>query len=213
VNKIAEPTHNKGIFDRPGRTWTGSERIQIKEWLFAPEQLRALLLSALYTLGKGATAQDAEDAWGNFTRRLDTHIDLYDPARGRRFWNFLLFCFERFCWDEGDRLRSRRRRESPLEVQVEMRDGDFIELEPIQADQINNPDNVVEQQDTFTALYQCIKHLSPPYRTVVIMHYFEEKPITIISLALSLSVSNIKVRLHRARQQLAQCLTTTGVRS
>jgi RNA polymerase sigma-70 factor (ECF subfamily) len=58
-------------------------------------------------------------------------------------------------------------------------------------------------------LREAIDGLPEHYRLVMMLFYFEEMSIDEISRALSVSVSAIKVRLHRGREKLATKLATT----
>src|SRR5436190_16188565 len=140
---IVEPPHIKPIFDKPGRAWTPEERTHVKEWVLESLQLKKLLSFALCYLGQEAMAADAEDAWHNFySKRLDMQINLYDPARGRRFWNFLLYCFQRSCGDERERLTNWNRRTEPLERELQTDAGETLELDWLIAERDDEPEAV-----------------------------------------------------------------------
>jgi RNA polymerase sigma factor (sigma-70 family) len=204
---MVEPPDIKQIFDKPGRMWTPEERTRVKEWLLESPQLKKLLSFALYYLGEDAAVADAEDAWHNFyVRRLDLQINLYDPARGRRFRNFLLFCFERFCRDERQQLKQRSQRTVPLEKESQTPAGETFELDWLIMDEKDEPETAAERREIRLALQRCIDALSPAYKTVIILHYFEEQSLTKMSVTLGLTEGNVKMRLYRARQKLAECL-------
>lgn len=135
------------IFDKPGRCWTPDERRQVKAWLSKNEQLRSLVFWGLRHLGDVATVQDAEDAWHEYyMRKLDVHIDTYDPAKGRRFWGFVYHGFWFFCRDVSKKLRARAQREIPLPV-VEDDEGRMVELEFMDESEDCDPEkNVIRRQ-------------------------------------------------------------------
>ena len=209
---ITEPPDIERIFDAPGREWRPEERIRVCAWLFEDRQLRYLLVFASRHLGHGATAEDAENAWGEFClKRLDSVINSYDPAKGLRFWEYLLFCFKQFCWDEGEKIRKRRQREEPLIERVETEEGEFTELQIVDGDPKSNPEEAVLQKEEQLVVRKCVNELPLPYRQVVMMRYFEEMTVRDIAGVLGISVSNVKVRLFRARLQLAECLQKEGL--
>ena len=210
-NTVNEPAAIQAIYERPGRQWTAAEKQRVKEWLLASEQLGALLHFALYNLGEGVSAEDAEDTCAVLlAHRLDALINLYDPTRGRRFWNYLLFCLERECWRDGDKLRQRRWREPSLDVEVDLGDGNSLALEWRFAVSEMNPEAAVEKVELWLALQHCLETLPPAFYQLVIRHYFDEEPLAKISVTLGLSEINVKVRLYRARQKLAECLAAEG---
>lgn len=208
----SEPPDIQQIFDRPGRQWSEAEQECVQVWLNETPQLKKLLGVALSHLGPAAIAADAEDAWKNFyVKRMQKHIRLYDPARGRRFWNFLLFCFQRYCWDEKARLEKRRKNETTLNHQVQTSTGEVIELERPDPSEASNVPQRIEKKLLFEALYQCLDQLPPLHQSVVLLHYFAEETLTKISVTLKLTLANVKVRLYRARQKLKECLGERGM--
>jgi hypothetical protein len=139
------------IFDKPGVRWTLPERIEVKEALNQPAPLRCLLLIALRRLGRGATAQDAEDAWTKYVeRRLDADIDKYHPDKGLRFWPFVRKWFEWFCQDEGKTLRKQLQRQ--VSLVVETGEGVTIELELVDEHASHDPERALSQKQFLTLL-------------------------------------------------------------
>ncbi len=69
-----------------------------------------------------------------------------------------------------------------------------------------NPDEALQQQEFEAMLEDCISRLPPPLAAAFILREREELSIDEISRSLSLSHSNVSVRLHRARLQLRQCV-------
>ena len=206
---MVEPPDIKQIFDKPGRTWTPEERTRVQKWLLESPQLKKLLVFALHYLGQVATAADAEDAWYNFySKRLNMQINLYDPARGRRFWNFLLFCFQRSCADEREKLNKWNQRTEPLEREVQTRTGETFELDWLVMED-DGPETVAEQKAMWLILHRCMDDLSSSYKSAIVLHYFEEKSLTKIAVTLGLTETNVKMRLYRARQKLAECLAAS----
>lgn len=207
-----EPLDIRQIFDRPGQQWSETERKRVQEWLHETACLKKLLGFALFHLGPAAVAADAEDTWMNFcAKRLEQHILLYDPARGRRFWNFLLFCFQRYCWEEKEKLKKRAAQEARLEIQFETPAGEVIEWERADPSEESDLPHFIEKKALFDALYKCLDELPSPYQTVIRLYYFAEETLTKIAAMLQITLSNVKIRLYRARQKLEECLREQGV--
>jgi RNA polymerase sigma factor (sigma-70 family) len=61
------------------------------------------------------------------------------------------------------------------------------------------------------ALEKCFNKIPSRYSEVLTMKYLEEKTIAEIAENLNISYSNVKIRLYRARQLLAECLRKSGV--
>lgn len=207
-----EPPDIQLIFDRPGQEWSKEEQKQVQVWLHETPQLKRLLGFALSHLGPAASLADAEDAWENFyTKRMQKHIQLYDPARGRRFWNFLLFCFQRYCWEEKEKLKKQRENETSLDRQLETSSGEVIELERMDPSEASDPANRAEKNFLWEALYQCLDELPPLQRSIILLYYFAGEAATQIAETLKLTLANVKVKLFRARQTLEDCLRQRGV--
>lgn len=68
--------------------------------------------------------------------------------------------------------------------------------------------NTLEKNDRKRYLKKAISKLNDDDRMVVLLYYYKELSINEISEITSLSESNIKVKLHRSRQQLFSVLST-----
>jgi RNA polymerase sigma-70 factor, ECF subfamily len=64
------------------------------------------------------------------------------------------------------------------------------------------PSEALEWKEVRTLLQEAIGHLSPIYREVLVMRDIEELSIEETAGALAISISSVKVRLHRARIML-----------
>jgi RNA polymerase sigma-70 factor, ECF subfamily len=64
------------------------------------------------------------------------------------------------------------------------------------------PSEALERRELRKTLRQAIDKLSPIYREVLLMRDVEEFSIEETSAALTISISSVKVRLHRARIML-----------
>lgn len=232
---INVPPHIDAIFDQPGREWTPAERRMVIDWLLEDRQFQYLLSFTLRRIGFGAREEDAEDTLQEFfTRQLDLEkksddsklqeesddpksvFKHYDLGKGRRFWNYLLFCLEKFCGQEGKRISKRRYREQPMETQVETGEGEIIRLEV--ADKALDPEEALlqleeeqERMHQIAVLSRYVNGLKPIYRQALVAHHIEEKPVVEIAAEAGIKEGNVKVRLFRARQELAECLRKEGL--
>jgi RNA polymerase sigma-70 factor, ECF subfamily len=64
------------------------------------------------------------------------------------------------------------------------------------------PSEALERKEVRTLLQEAIGHLSPTYREVLVMRDIEELSTEETAGALAISISSVKVRLHRARIML-----------
>jgi len=69
-----------------------------------------------------------------------------------------------------------------------------------------DPQNLVLAGERNRLLREAVDSLPEHYRIVMALFYFEEMSVEQIARTLSLSVSAVKVRLHRARERLARRL-------
>jgi RNA polymerase sigma-70 factor, ECF subfamily len=68
------------------------------------------------------------------------------------------------------------------------------------------PSEALERREVRALLEEAIDRLSPIYREVLVLRDLEELSIEETSVALSISASSVKVRLHRARMMLQKDL-------
>jgi RNA polymerase sigma-70 factor, ECF subfamily len=141
-------------------------------------------------LGESGAAEDAAQetfwrAWQNLNR--------YDPQRS--FITWLLSIAAHFCIDQ-----QRKRKISLFEL------DEFPDFD-ISNPQEPTPEKVVTLNEEDTALHTLINQLSPQDRAAVILKYWNDCSEEEISQMLSLTVSAVKSRLHRARKQLAEMLS------
>lgn len=64
----------------------------------------------------------------------------------------------------------------------------------------------IEKEEQRTVVKQALDKLSPKYRTVVVLHYFEEHTCEEISEIIGCSVGTVKSRLYHARKKLKELL-------
>lgn len=134
---------------------------------------------------------DAEDAAQETFLRAYKALDRYDPKRSFATW--LLSIASHYCIDQ---LRKRRF------TGFSMDDEEHAWLEP--SDPAPSPEktlSVREKQEQVQNLLEC---LGPKDRSAVVMHYWYDYSYEEIAEALSLTISAVKSRLHRARRVLAE---------
>ncbi|MEN8242559.1 MAG: sigma-70 family RNA polymerase sigma factor [Chloroflexota bacterium] len=139
-------------------------------------------------------AGDAEDAAQETFIRAYKAIKRYDPSR--KFSTWLLTIASNYCIDQH------RRRKLPTFSVDEFENPDIPEKAPgMEARLVQN-----EHQQQIAEL---LDELKPKDRSAVIMRYWYDYSYEEISEALSLSVSAVKSRLHRARKTLAEVWSET----
>ena len=81
----------------------------------------------------------------------------------------------------------------------------FIDIDSVKANDFSNYDS--NGEDKYVELYQIIDQLEDNERNIVKLFYLAGKSIKDINSITGLSISNIKVILHRARKRLHEKLT------
>jgi RNA polymerase sigma-70 factor (ECF subfamily) len=134
-------------------------------------------------------AQEAEDAAQETFWRAYQAIHKYDPTRS--FITWLLSIAAHYCIDQ-----QRRKRLPTFD----------IELLPEESapDPAPDPEKVVGRLEEQQQLRQLLNKINPQDRAAIIMRYWYDLSDEEISQSLSLSVSAVKSRLHRARHLLAE---------
>lgn len=207
MSKRTVPLKIQRIFDKPGREWTNEERRGLFEWLYEPPQLRYLLFFGLRHLGHLASEQDAEDVWAMFClKRLDKVIKKYNPKAGREFWSWLLFCFQRVCWDEGKKMRRNQKRQSRLMMIENDEEDQSVMLELVDGRML--PQDRVQNSAFLRHLDECLDGLrNPNHRKTFIMCDLKEFSHKEAAQKLGTTVGSVKGWLPRARAKLRDCLT------
>lgn len=206
----------EAIFTRAGREWTPYEVLLVKEWIFDYQQFNYLLHLCGLRLGSYATVQDAEDAFSQFyTRRLDSVIFLYDPARERKktFWNYLLMCLER----DVIRYRTKLIRQSDQEISLDGTDAireTGVEAEYIppgfHAGTLNEPEDAAVMQETMIAFKQCMEKLPDNHRQAFLLLVVDEISDKEAGRILNALPGTVRVWASRARAALKKCLKREG---
>ncbi|MCB0555245.1 MAG: sigma-70 family RNA polymerase sigma factor, partial [Phaeodactylibacter sp.] len=69
------------------------------------------------------------------------------------------------------------------------------------------PTDDIFQQDLSEQLQEAIKSLKPDDATLITLFYLHEKPVKEISDIMGLTLSNVKTKLHRLRENLKEVLS------
>ncbi len=134
-------------------------------------------------------AGDAEDAAQETFIRAYKAIKRYD--RSRKFSTWLLTIASNYCIDQH------RRRKLPTFSY------DSLPVPDIPDRQSPSLDNKLVRGEQQEMVQGMLETLSPKDRSAVVMRYWYDYSYEEIANSLSLSVSAVKSRLHRARRELA----------
>lgn len=134
-------------------------------------------------------AIDAEDAAQETFWRAYQALNRYDPNRSFPTW--LLSIAAHYCIDQ-----QRKRRFPILSVDL-LPEEDAPDPAP-------NPEKIVSEMEETSQMRRLLSKLGPQDRAAVILRYWYEFSEEEIARTLSLTVSAVKSRLHRARKELAQ---------
>ena len=132
---------------------------------------------------------DAEDAAQETFWRAYQNLKRYDPSRSFPTW--LLSIAAHYCIDQ-----QRKRRIPILSVEL-LPEEDAPDPGP-------NPEKVVGELEETSQMRRLLSHLGPQDRAAIVLRYWYEFSEEEIARTLSLTVSAVKSRLHRARKELAQ---------
>lgn len=200
------------VFDKPGKYWTSGERELIIRWLFEEHQFKYLIHFCLYHLGYWASDQDAEDAWSEFcSKRLHSVINSYDPQKGRRFWNFLLFCLERECKHMKRKIEKNIAKEETFKGEFQSEEIKFeIRNQPSAG---INPSLETEYYEFLQILEKCLGKLPIKLKKTFQLVVLQDRSYEETSSILDERVGNLRVYIFRAKQMLRGCLGSEGWRS
>ncbi|NIM95661.1 MAG: sigma-70 family RNA polymerase sigma factor [Anaerolineales bacterium] len=132
---------------------------------------------------------DAEDASQETFIRAYRSLGRFDPER--KFINWVLTIASNYCVDQ---IRRRRLQIIPLD---EIFQGSIV-VEPQQG-----PEGSLMRQENREIIQGLLGVLKPRDRAVVVLRYWYEMSYEEIARTLSITVSAVKSRLHRARRSMA----------
>jgi RNA polymerase sigma-70 factor (ECF subfamily) len=136
-------------------------------------------------------ANDAEDAAQETFLRAYSQLGKFKPDS--KFATWLLSIAAHYCID---RLRRRSRLTwMSLEDQA---------LTETLASDTPEPDSELLRNEDQREVEQLLERLNPSSRLVVVLRYWHDQSVEEIARTTGESVSNVKVKLHRARQTLAR---------
>jgi RNA polymerase sigma-70 factor (ECF subfamily) len=78
-------------------------------------------------------------------------------------------------------------------------------------DTSDDPEVVLEKQDTGNALRQCIAALSPEHREVIDLVYYHEKSVEEAAAIMGIPENTVKTRMFYARKKLSELLKEQGI--
>jgi len=133
---------------------------------------------------------EAEDAAQETFLRVYAKLGQYDPER--KFSTWILSIANNHCID-----RLRKRRVTLLSI------DDNPVLQNLEGDSIL-PEHAVLQREQAQELQALLGKLAPDYRTPLILRYWQEYSYQEIADTMQISLSAVKTRLFRARQQLGE---------
>lgn len=133
----------------------------------------------------------AEDAVHEAFIRLEKNLDKIDDPDSRRTFNYLITIVENI----SKTMYIKRSREfaSALEDYSENKEDDF-----------ESADEVFIKQEEYALLHEAIDHLDEKYRKVMTLLYFYGMKEKEIAEELGLSISNVGVRIHRAKIKIKE---------
>ena len=135
-------------------------------------------------------AGEAEDAAQETFLRTYRNIKKYDPER--KFITWVLSIASNHCID---RLRKRRLTFLSLEMTPEVWEG---------SDPEPGPEGSLEDLELQDQVKTMLMELNGPDRAAILLRYWYDYSYEEIAEVLTLSVSAVKSRLHRARRDLAE---------
>jgi RNA polymerase sigma-70 factor (ECF subfamily) len=101
-------------------------------------------------------------------------------------------------------LLRKQRVETKITSQTEQQAAESV------ADDTLGPEDMLIRSQNLSKLLNQVKQLKPHYRSVIQLRYFQECSHKEIATQLGLSISNVKVRLLRAKKLLAEIINTSS---
>lgn len=102
-----------------------------------------------------------------------------------------------------DRYKKKELSYVSIDTPVETDDSEFYPQAP---DSSNDPAQVISQVENFKIIQRAILSLSLQYREVVVLRHIQDLSYIEIANILKIPSGTVKIRLHRAREQLKKIL-------
>lgn len=80
-------------------------------------------------------------------------------------------------------------------------EGDMI-VDPVLYERRQEPENTLIEEQNSNWIRRAIENLNEPYRSLIVLRDIQQNSYSEIALVLELSLDQVRVYLHRARQQL-----------
>jgi RNA polymerase sigma-70 factor (ECF subfamily) len=180
-----------------------SDRLWVEQALAGDQQAFGELVNlhqhAVYNLAYRMLGErgEAEDAAQETFLRAFANLDRYDAARSFRTW--LLSIASNHCID-----RLRKRRLTWLSLDEPLAPHPALNSHEVE------PEDAVISNERSVLIQQMLDDLSPEYRAAVALRYWYDMSYTEIAEVLNTTESAVKSRLFRARQALAEKMTSAA---
>ncbi|MBA7498617.1 ECF RNA polymerase sigma factor SigW [subsurface metagenome] len=102
-----------------------------------------------------------------------------------------------------DRFKKKEINYVSLDTPVETDDSEFY---PQPEDLTNNPEQIITRREDAQVIQQAIYSLPLKYREVIVLRHLQDLSYIEISNILKIPSGTVKIRLHRAREQLKKIL-------
>jgi RNA polymerase sigma-70 factor (ECF subfamily) len=146
-------------------------------------------------------AAEAEEAAQEAFLRAYTRLHSYDLQRP--FCSWMMSIASHYCIDL---LRKRRITWLSFEDEIAAPDGSNQAIETRLVSNNPNPEAVVAQQEHEVQIQRLLTVLTPTDRAAITLRYWYDYSYEEIAETLSITVSAVKSRLHRARRDLAEMI-------
>lgn len=141
--------------------------------------------------------EDAADVAQQTFVTIYRHLDRYDPDQPFRPWLYRIATNE--CIGFLRRHRRHAERAGPTDALDQLADPD------------HGPQALADLAVDRERVRQAVAELPLPYRTVVVLYYFQEQSYQQIAQQTGLAIGTISTQLHRAKRLLKERLTAEEV--
>jgi RNA polymerase sigma-70 factor (ECF subfamily) len=142
--------------------------------------------------------EDAEDLTIEAFEKAFRNLASYSSSFAFSTWLF------KIATNHGiDFLRTQKKRKKEVYIDSQDSNSDFNASYSMPIiEESNNPEEIIVQEQKEELLKSIIKRMSPDYRRILTMRYFEEYSYTEISEKLDIPIGTVKARLFRSRELL-----------